>query len=47
MKLLFRWINKLLCGWNVGLYFPAAHPLRGQEVPPGLYTRPGNYHHEP
>ncbi len=21
MKLLFRWINKLLCGWNVGLYF--------------------------
>lgn len=47
MKLLFRWINKLLCGWNVGLYFRPRIRYEGKKVPPGLYTRPGNYHHEP
>ena len=33
MKLLFRWINKLLCGWNVGLYFRPRIRRRG----PGLH----------
>ena len=34
MKLLFRWINKLLCGWNVGLYFRPRIRYEGKKCLP-------------
>ena len=38
MKLLFRWINKLLCGWNVGLYFRPRIRYEGKKCLPA-FTR--------
>ena len=36
MKLLFRWINKLLCGWNVGLYFRPRIRYEGKKCLPAF-----------
>ena len=40
MKLLFRWINKLLCGWNVGLYFRPRIRYEGKKCLPAFTLGP-------
>lgn len=40
MKLLFRWINKLLCGWNVGLYFRPRIRYEGKKCLPAFTRGP-------
>ena len=40
MKLLFRWINKLLCGWNVGLYFRPRIRYEGKKHCPAFTRGP-------
>ena len=40
MKLLFRWINKLLCGWNVGLYFRTRIRYEGKKCLPAFTRGP-------
>ena len=40
MKLLFRWINKLLCGWNVGLYFLPRIRYEGKKCLPAFTRGP-------